>query len=373
MNSAILIEKELTDPNPEVQKIGRRRAAGFAISQLLLTPTLSTMSMMAVPTLMASVFDGDDDEDEKIPGLDGSKHMHSWSDDHMLRRFLPPWLENSQLFWGGVDRPEGAMGPVYHVGDLSRFDPSGQMKQALTAVTQGGAAGKSALDIVIASALEVVAPFYQPGLIGQTLYDLIVSDGRSAIDFTGIKRGGFNTDVALEQANKVMYEIYELLKPGTFQYVERGYKGMFWEPASPYGRRNDPSNELLSMVTGMRSYPVDLGVALKQQGGAYKKRTADIVYDNYTQKVAYTGSEPVGSEDAIAKVSQRMAREWDYLRASVQYSIKLGMTRNEVERALKDAGLSETDRSLLWRDREFPGWKPADQRKKSGGPSRRRM
>jgi hypothetical protein len=371
MNSAILIEKELTDPNPEVQKIGRRRAAGFAISQLLLTPTLSTMSMMAVPTLMASVFDGDDDEEEKIPGLDGSKHTHSWSDDHMLRRFLPDWLQNSQLFWGGVDRPEGAMGPVYHVGDLSRFDPSGQMKQALTAVTQGGAAGKSALDIVLSSAFQVLEPFTDPGLVGQTAYNLVA--GRSAVDFEGIGReGGINTDIALEQANKIMYEIYELLKPGTVQYAERGYKGIFYEPASPYGRRNDPTNELLSMVTGMRSYPVDLGVALKQQGGAYKKRTADIVYDNYTQKVAYTGSEPVGSEDAIAKVSERMAREWDYLRASVQYSVKLGMTRNEVERALKDAGLSETDRSLLWRDREFPGWKPADQRKKSGGPSRRR-
>lgn len=372
MNSANLILDELTDPNVEVQKIGRRRAAGFAISQFLVTPTLASMSRMLVPQLVAAMSGGDDEEEQPMPGLDGSKHRHTWTDDHMLRRFLPDWLQNSQLFWAGVDRPEGAMGPVYHVGDLSRFDPSGQMKQAMTAVTQGGAAGKGALDIVLSAALEVLDPFIQPGLVGQTTWNLAV--GRSAIDFEGIKRGGFNTDVALEQANKVLYEIYELLKPGAVQYAERGWKGAFYEPASPYGRRLDPMNELYSMVSGMRSYPVDLGVNLKQQGGTYKRRTSDIVYEEYTQKVAYTGSESVGSPDAIAKVNEKMAREWEELRTSVRYATKLGMTRNEIERSLKDAGLSETDRSLLWRDREFPGWAPSDQRKKSsGGSSRRRV
>lgn len=302
---------ELRDANPKVRAIGAKRLAGVMLA--------ATMPA-ALAAASAAMF-GVDDEEEKA-----------------VRRFLPDYQKESSLAYVGRDEK----GRVKYF-DLSRTDPHSYLSDAISTAL-GGRPG-AAVD-------ELAKPF--------TSEELLV---RPALDIARNQKepGGkvYNpADSPASRAAAVGQHVGQAFVPGGYSAARRGFMGFSGQAEQRTGATYDPVDAGQEQVTGQRIETLRLEDQLASKARGYESGKSDAA--KITQDVIrLKGSVPEDQlKSAYERTTSARAKTFEEFRQDVVAAERLGMSKPEIARVLKDAGLSVQDIGELFANRQSPYFPP---------------
>jgi len=220
-----LIAEEMR--NPYTKHIGIKRLAGLmSAATIVPAAALLTRSMIGI-------------------GKD---------EDRDIRRFLPEWSEDSDLFFLN-NKNAGS----YTYIDLGYSDPHNYIRKVLNPLVKDFVDLISGKDVdihetMIRSLEETFKPFLGEELLASKLGDL----ARNSKKDTG--QQVYNPQLPLgEQAKEMIDYLWEGVKPGVLvsgERIKKGAKGML-EGSSQY----DLANEIIAVVTGQRISTLDVNKA----------------------------------------------------------------------------------------------------------------
>lgn len=316
-NSLRLTKEELAHSNPAIRKIGARRLAGL---------TAAATSVPAITEASGFITGVTEDAKEDI------------------RRFLPPWSENSNIFFLGRDE-EGRVQWI----DVSYTDPYQYLRKPVMAFLRG--------DDWQGATIDAFSEFFKPFLEEEILTSKVISAARNTKQ-TGGRVYNPAADGATV-ARQLSEHFWEAFEPGGIRSARRIFQGFTGE-TTDYGRTYDPEQEIAATLTGIRWNGLDVQRSLSFQARDRAQRIRDA--ESMVTSAAASHSELSADELATTyREAERNRRTaWEEAHEDAQAALRLGVPRETVLRTLDAAGFSESDARLILRGRYRP-YRPGAQ------------
>lgn len=244
-------------------------------------------------------------------------------DEEAMRRYMPAWSKNSWVAHTGHDKD----GNRTYI-DMGYTDPHAYLHSWLLAVMRG----EDVKDV----ALTVARPFIEEELLTRVMLD-------AARNKTEQGRPVYNPQSStVQQAKDSAAHIGAAFVPGSVDSANQLRRSLAGEPNPRSGQPYDVPSEALANV-GFRTSTVDLKRSLGYKARAFDKQKteAEVILKDTTGRYGM-----VSDQDILAareKMETARRRVYDELRADVLAAEKLGMSRSEVVKVLKDAGVSQDD------------------------------
>jgi hypothetical protein len=293
-----LINEELRDPKRK--KIGAQRLAGVLSA-------VTAAAAVAGASRMLSDVSADEEED--------------------MRRFLPPWSENSQLFWiGGIKD-----GRAKYI-DLGYLDPHTYLKTPVIAMMRDEDWEKK----LIESAVQGFKPFFSEDIFTEKVVSIMRN---------WKPQGGKVYNEQADLKNKIT-EITKYLtsglEPGTVTAMRRLTIALTGQPVNIYGKKYNPWLEALATFGGQRVSEVDVGTSL-------------TVFKAFRFKDNLLEARRVGKKERLmapkdsakwltagAREREAIRRTIDDFRDDVAAAMRLGVPKRKLIRGLKQTILDST-------------------------------
>ena len=301
------INDELRSDNPAIRQAGAYRLAGTM---------MASIGFSAVAAGIAAAMGIDDDEDMAIRKLDA------------------PWDKYSTKLYLGRDEK----GNVNQV-NMSYVDPYNYFRDPIIALIKRDGTWDQKL-------LESVKTAFQPLYGEQILSSKILDITRNTKGTTGGRVYNPEADLA-SKASAISSHMFDAFNIGTFTSSIRIYKGLTGQ-VTQTGRAYDPALETIATLTGQRVVSLDprqsLGFAARKFGNRLNDATGIFT-------AAYYDRSNVSNEARMEAYKQmsRSRKEIFYDTAgTISAAMKLGVSRGEVMRILKEQGVSmDNSRALL--------------------------
>ena len=252
--------------------------------------------------------------------------------DEDLRRFLPPWSENSQIIHLGRD-DDGNMKFV----DISYTDPYSYLKKPVIAAMRGDDWQSS----LFAAASEAFDPFLSEEILSERLVDIARNTTQT---------GGrvFNpADHPIRRFQSIANHVYEALEPGTISSARRIVMGITGT-TTVYGRAYDPQMEALAVMTGMRLSILDVRQAFSFRARDHSReiRNSQRILSSVVTRRGEVGQ----SEITRAFGGMQMARNaaFDAAHEDAMAALRLGMTRTQIVQSLRSIGMSRANAVAIY-------------------------
>jgi hypothetical protein len=301
------INDELRSDNPAIRQAGAYRLAGTM---------MASIGFSAVAAGIASAMGIDDDEDQAIRKLDA------------------PWDKYAtKLYLGRDDK-----GNVNQV-NLSYVDPYNYFRDPIIALMKMDGTWDQKL-------LESVKTAFQPLYGEQILASKILDISRNTKGTTGGRVYNPEADLA-SRAAAVSAHMFDAFNIGTVVSSVRVYKGLTGQ-VTQTGRAYDPALETIATLTGQRVVTLDPRQSLGFTARKFSNRLNDAT-GIFT--AAYYDRSNVSNEARMEAYRQmRSSRKEIFNETSgiISAAMKLGVSRGEVMRILKEQGVSmDNSRALL--------------------------
>jgi len=301
------INDELRSDNPAIRQAGAYRLAGTM---------MASIGFSAVAAGIASAMGIDDDEDQAIRKLDA------------------PWDKYAtKLYLGRDDK-----GNVNQV-NLSYVDPYNYFRDPIIALMKMNGTWDQKL-------LESVKTAFQPLYSEQILASKILDISRNTKGTTGGRVYNPEADLA-SRAAAVSAHMFDAFNIGTVVSSVRVYKGLTGQ-VTQTGRAYDPALETIATLTGQRVVTLDPRQSLGFTARKFSNRLNDAT-GIFT--AAYYDRSNVSNEARLEAYRQmRSSRKEIFNETSgvISAAMRLGVSRGEVMRILKEQGVSmDNSRALL--------------------------
>ena len=301
------INDELRSDNPAIRQAGAYRLAGTM---------MASIGFSAVAAGIASAMGIDDDEDQAIRKLDA------------------PWDKYAtKLYLGRDDK-----GNVNQV-NLSYVDPYNYFRDPIIALMKMDGTWDQKL-------LESVKTAFQPLYGEQILASKILDISRNTKGTTGGRVYNPEADLA-SRAAAVSAHMFDAFNIGTVVSSVRVYRGLTGQ-VTQTGRAYDPALETIATLTGQRVVTLDPRQSLGFTARKFSNRLNDAT-GIFT--AAYYDRSNVSNEARLEAYRQmRSSRKEIFNETSgiISAAMKLGVSRGEVMRILKEQGVSmDNARALL--------------------------
>jgi hypothetical protein len=301
------INDELRSDNPAIRQAGAYRLAGTM---------MASIGFSAVAAGIASAMGIDDDEDQAIRKLDA------------------PWDKYATKLYLGRDEK----GNVNQV-NMSYVDPYNYFRDPIIALMKMDGTWDQKL-------LESVKTAFQPLYGEQILASKILDISRNTKGTTGGRVYNPEADLA-SRAAAVSAHMFDAFNIGTVVSSVRVYKGLTGQ-VTQTGRAYDPALETIATLTGQRVVTLDPRQSLGFTARKFSNRLNDAT-GIFT--AAYYDRSNVSNEARLEAYRQmRSSRKEIFNETSgiISAAMKLGVSRGEVMRILKEQGVSmDNSRALL--------------------------
>ena len=227
-----------------------------------------------------------------------------------LRRFLPFWSENSDVYWTNIE--PGSMTYI----DANAADPFGNIDRIKNAFLNGENLQEGLIDAL----MQTVAPFSDPEMVAQTGNNLY--NGKKSSGAPLYTEG--MTDA--EKGEAIINEVYDLFKPGGITSIETLAKA---------------DNKIVTgilMSIGQRPYKIDFNEQFRYKAYDAGKIISDakrLGYDKETNTWANEGNKQKYDE-AIKNLSD------DYMSA-----VRLGVPSESLIESMQKARINNDDRFII--------------------------
>lgn len=236
-----------------------------------------------------------------------------------LRRFVPPWSENSQLLI--IGREDGR--PVFKYVDTGFSNPLNQMQNPILAAMRGD----DPIDSAIGFAKEFFEPFLSEDILVGKLLDVTRNKTRQG-------KRVYNPEAAIGDITvDMMKHVGQAVTPGTLSSLDRIHKGLTGKETIT-GRKFDPATEMSALMTGQRISDLDITEAFgfRMRGTAARIRDAKRIFsDVANRRGTVTDQELIDAYSEYA-VSRREVME-DAVR-DVGAAQRLGVTKKAIRKAI---------------------------------------
>jgi hypothetical protein len=301
------INDELRSDKPAIRQAGAYRLAGTM---------MASIGFSAVAAGIAAAMGIDDDEDKAIRKLDA------------------PWDKYSTKLYLGRDEK----GNVNQV-NLSYVDPYNYFRDPIIALMKMDGTWDQKL-------LEAVKTAFQPLYGEQILASKILDISRNTKGTTGGRVYNPEADLA-SRASAVSAHMFDAFNIGTVASSVRVYKGLTGQ-VTQTGRAYDPALETMATLTGQRVVTLDPRQSLGFAARKFSNRLNDAT-GIFT--AAYYDRSNVSNEarmEAYKQMSRSRKEIFNDTAGTINAAIKLGVSRGEVMRILKEQGVSmDNSRALL--------------------------
>ena len=303
-NTLAQIAKEMADP--DLRGIGAQRLAGTAMA------AASTGAMVMALRMLLGISADDDDD---------------------AREFVPEWSKHSDLAW--LRWGDHAGGSSRYV-DLSYTDPYSYLKEPVRALVRGDDWEEKVKD----SAWSALEPFLSTEIMTQAAIEVRSNKKASGAEV-------YNpSDTATGQAQDIAGHLWDALKPGTLNSVERLAMGIRGEKAA-YGREFDPKIEAFAILSGLRVNDFDVGQSLEFLARDYKSTT------NKASRLATTVAQRHGTvsdadmRDAYERADGSRRAAFEDIQKAIRAARNLGLDEDAIHSALIGGGTGKKTAQAL--------------------------
>lgn len=251
-----------------------------------------------------------------------------------MRRFLPDWSQDNHLLHLGKNEK----GEPRYI-DLGYSDPHAYLWSPVLAATRGEDYKES-----LQNATERVSqPFFNEELLSSKLIDLARNRQRNDAPV-------YNPQAPLlDRAETAARHVGEALEPGAVGTGRRIGMALTQTPDQRTGRRYDPQDEITAAATGQRLQYIKPEESLMFKARAFLRQKQDAA-GLLTEVAGRRGVvADADLQSAHAKMEQARKKLYDEMRLDIQAAQTLGLTPTEIIKALKAAGMSDADATLLWK------------------------
>jgi len=301
------INDELRSDNPAVRQAGAYRLAGTM---------MASIGFSAVAAGIAAAMGIDDDEDKAIRQLDA------------------PWDKYSTKLYLGRDEK----GNVNQV-NMSYVDPYNYFRDPIIALIKNDGTWDQKL-------LESVKTAFQPLYGEQILSGKVLDIARNTKGTTGGRVYNPEADIA-SKASAISAHMFDAFNIGTLTSSIRVYKGLTGQ-VTQTGRAYDPALETMATLTGQRVVTLDPRQSLGFAARKFSNRLNDAT-GIFT--AAYYDRSNVSDETRMEAYKQMMRSRTEIFNdtaGTISAAMRLGVSRGEVMRILKEQGVSmDNSRALL--------------------------
>jgi hypothetical protein len=310
-HTARLAVTEMRDP--ETRQIGATRMAGLVMS-------LGMAAGLAATTRALMGIDHDEETD--------------------MRRFLPEWSRDSQLFHSGRDD----MGNRLYV-DMGRTDPHAFLIDPFQAAFAGGEAGRDRFFSYKNPALQ---PFIGEEVGVRPLLDI----GRNRQEQTG-KQVYNPEDSGLGIAYDMTAHFLKAVQPGVLTDARRLGMAVFGTKERN-GRQYSVDREVLKDVTGqyMQAVEVEKGFSFKAKSYDTALRDAERIFLDTARRQDEVTPEML--QAAYQQSEEQRRRVFDEFREDLLAGERLGLEKAKIVRMLKESGIAKPDIGQLLSGKYVP-------------------
>jgi len=313
------MQQDLRSANPRIKAMGAKRAAGL----------ITVATLPAAISMMSKWLTGMDDDEER-----------------KLRRFLPEWNRNADLYHLGNDG-KGA----YKMIDASYLDPWNYLKKPLTAMLNG----ENWEQGITEAMLEASAPFAGEGILTKSIFDLARNQDARGYQI-------FNPELPfIDRSIEQLNHVWRTFEPGFINQGRRIVKAAKGEK-SDSGRLYDLKGEVGAVLTGARAQSLDAhqGYLSKAKEFSARKSAIEQIY----LRVKHNRGEVTPEQKEAARETMETARRELYRIGSLdsQAARGLGVSQGEIAIAQLGAGLSKLDVALLISGQYIPYFDRPDSR-----------
>jgi len=295
INNTQLGVKELQ--NPKTRSIGAKRLAG-------------TMAAMTAYTAVS----------------EWSKAVNNVSDqdDKDIRRFLAPWMKNSELVY-----LKNNQGGSYQILDASNTDPHNYLKKPIIAMMQGEDPKEAFIDAM----QESLSPFLSEEMLLSKILDV-----RRNKTQTGATVYNEQDEIGKQMADQWGY-LMKAFEPGSAAGLRKIVGGLAGELDPKTGKPYDYQTEAINQFTGQKIYEINVP---KNLGFKWSKLDKDI---GEAKKIYNSALYSKGAtEEDIAKAYERSNKAVNKLlkeaHEDFNSAIRLGVPVDEVEDILASGRLN---------------------------------
>ncbi len=312
-NTARLGWSELQDPR--TREIGTRRLTGLVASM----GAFAAISAMSRALMGVSL----DEEDS-------------------IRQMLPEWNKDGQLLHLGKDETG-----KYRVIDLGRTDPHSFLWEPFQAGITGARTGTGTV-------YDVLEPLARPFASEELGTRVALDIARNKMERGQGEGQGqvYNPEAGtMDQAGDIGGHIWSGLEPGLVSQTLRTYRGAAGVKNANTGKEYSLGEELLADVSGQRIAGIDPKESMIYKARSFtgRMRNAEAVLNMAAARAGRQGKpvDPAALQASFDQ-SEAMRRDvFDELLADVRSARLLGLTDQEVAKALKDGGVPQKEIGLI--------------------------
>lgn len=301
-NAVVDAVKDMRSDNPAIRKMGHTRAVGLAAA-------------FALPWAMAMA-------------ARGLYNVTPQQDDD-VRRFLPEYQKSSRLLYTGRDK-DGNL----QYDDLSRTIPHAYLVDPVLGMLSADSPEKGAENFI----REIGRPFTQEEMVVRPLMDV----ARNQKD-----QGGkvYNpTGTRLERGSEQgLHLLKEAFMPGGVGPARRGVMALTGQEEQKTGQAYTVGQAFAENVLGQRDFTLNLKQKLEGKGKAFNAALNQAEAELTGLLKAKGTVNPQELEAARLKGEERRKRVIDEFKKDVDAAERLGLSREQVRKTLKDAGLSDAE------------------------------
>jgi hypothetical protein len=297
--------KDLASGNPRVKLMGAKRLAG------LITVATLPAALSALTRWLAGV-DGDDEKD--------------------LRRYLPEWNRNADLYHLGNDG-KGR----FKLVDASYLDPWNYFKKPLTAALNGDSLQQAAME----AGREALEPFGGEGLVTKLALDLARNRDDQGRQIANPQES------LTRRAGDYAGHAWRTFAPGFHTQGRRIFMGATGRVEAKSGRAYDLDSEIGAVATGARSMSLDVGQGLRTKAKRFAgaRREAELIFTEVRdRKGTVTAKERAEAKQRMEAARRKLHEDFS---RDIAAAKRLGVDDAPVLFALKAAGISDADVLLL--------------------------
>lgn len=283
--------------NPQTRSIGAQRLAGMAVA-------------LGMTAALAAAF-------RSLLGI-------SREDDEDFREFVPPWSQNSPiLFLGKTDKGIRWI-------DVGYSDPWSYLKEPFIAALRGDDWTESLKN----AAWALAEPFAGEEILAGKLLDAwrnTKADGGPVYN----PQSDFP-----DKMRQVLVHIGEAFEPGVSRSLRRIQQGIAGEVA-PSGKVYDPAIEATAMVTGQRILETDLVQSLGYRARKFDRELSEagrMLNSVLASRGKVSDADLIEAWEDADRARRRL---FDDMREAIRAATRLGVTRQEIVQATRNAGLSQ--------------------------------
>jgi hypothetical protein len=307
--------KEIKDPR--TRTIGAKRLAG----------TITAIGAVSAASLFSKMVNNINKDDE-----DG------------IRRFLAPWMINSELFFLKNDRKG-----EYQILDLSQTDPHNYFKKPLIAILNG--------EDVKESAITSFKEFFNPFLSEELLLSKILDINRNK---TAYGKQVYNEqDPVGNQISDMYAHIAQAIEPGSLRSFKKIGKGMMGQLDERTGKPINWKLESVNQITGQRIYTLNI---LQSAQFKFAKVDDDIKEARRIYNTVFyaKGSTDEQKKDAYDRANEAIKKTILEAKQDYDAAIKLGCKQEDMDKVLKGVRLNNKQKSYIGNDKSKDEWDKVD-------------